>query len=372
MRTARWVVLGLFVLPALALGATPLESAKAQVAKLDYASARKTLKAAEAQEGYSRDELLDLLELQGVVEGSLNDAKAAKAAFLRLLVLEPGRKLKGHPAPRVTTPFFEAKGEVADKGALAVTATPPALEGFDVRGVGFAVSGDFLHWAKTVRVHVRENGEAWRVVDGAPPTVTVPTRSPRVEAWAEVLTEKRWTLALAGTEAAPVVAEALRPPPPPEPKPAPVAAATTPADAPHANALVPAGAPGASVHAAVPVAAGSSGALRTVGVVTMVAGALALGAGGYFAWDLSWQQDRVAHAAKDPAGNVTGLTRAEAVQLDTQTRSDAFLANAGFVAGGVLLAAGGAMALFGGPSAPAPAVALTPQGAVVGVSGVWP
>jgi hypothetical protein len=182
---------------------TPLESARREVKALAYPAALKALKRAAEQLNLTRAEVLELYELEGLVSGSLGHAAEAKAAFVRRLVLDPTFTLQGRPAPRVTTPFFEAKRQVTEDGALALSLGAPAVEGAFVRRVRVALWKDFLGWVASLRVHVREDGAAWREVELAPPAGEVAVAAAHVELWAEARSKEGWSLVLLGSESRP-------------------------------------------------------------------------------------------------------------------------------------------------------------------------
>ena len=87
-------------------GATPnapLATAEDLVANVRYADAEKPLTAARAVPDNSRETLLRILELQGVVAATLNNPQKARAYFQQLLSLDPERKLPEGQPPRVRT-----------------------------------------------------------------------------------------------------------------------------------------------------------------------------------------------------------------------------------------------------------------------------
>ena len=55
----------------------------------------------------------------------LNQSAKARTAFQTLAVLAPEHQLTGDYAPRVVTPFFEAKGWVADRTPRCASRPPP-------------------------------------------------------------------------------------------------------------------------------------------------------------------------------------------------------------------------------------------------------
>jgi hypothetical protein len=135
---------------------------------LRYADAARALEEARAQPGNDRDALLEILEMQGVVAGMLQQPAKARAAFQTLLVLAPDHRLTGDYAPRVVTPFFEAKAWVNDQDAAVHLEAATGSEG--ARPLAVQVNKDLLGLGRTVRFYLRE-GAGWTayVVEFNPP-----------------------------------------------------------------------------------------------------------------------------------------------------------------------------------------------------------
>jgi hypothetical protein len=66
-----------------AFAAPTLEQARNEVAALKFAAATKTLAELEAQEGFTRAEVLEYFTTLGVVRGSMGDDVGAREAFTR-------------------------------------------------------------------------------------------------------------------------------------------------------------------------------------------------------------------------------------------------------------------------------------------------
>ncbi len=352
----RLLSLALVLSTGLAL-AEPLADARAQVTALDFKAARKSLQAAEGQPGLSRAQVLELYELSGIVAGTLNEPKVARDAFTRLLNLEPALKLSGKYAPRVTTPFLEAKGWVAEKGALALEVTPPEL-GSTLRPLQVKLAGDVFSRVRVLRVAVREDAGAWRVVEGPGPSLEVPVHGAHVAFHVEALDPQGWQLAARGTEAEPLTVEAPV-----------VAVVAPPKDAPVVEPLRP----------APPVSAAATAEVRSAHLQGRVVGGLALGVGiislvsGALFLVGAWTQWLTYQGAIGTADPVTGITRAQALVDDARYQQTVVLG--GLVAGlGVALCVTGGV-LLGTSGEPAKAHAMLlplPGGGLVTLAGSLP
>jgi hypothetical protein len=117
MRCVWWV--GLFcAAPCWALPA--LDQARAELKALRYPAAEKALKTAATATGLTRAEVLEFYELKALTAAGSNRVPETRDAFATLLTLDPTFKLKGKPAPRITTTFFEARSAAREQGALEV------------------------------------------------------------------------------------------------------------------------------------------------------------------------------------------------------------------------------------------------------------
>jgi hypothetical protein len=326
-----------------AAGPTPppaddLDRAEALCEQFKYADARPLLLKVRATPGLSRDKVLRVLMLQGVAAGQLRQSLAAVAAFKELLVLAPETVLDADYAPRVTTPFLEAKAWV---GAGKRPEASERLAGQTVTGL-VVVSDDKLGLSRWVRFTVEGKVTKWPLVEGRAVLELTPTSS--VQWSAEVLGVHDEVLFVIASREwhAPVVPVATSlPPPPPPPPPSSVG---QPAPAP------------------------SLGPMR-VGAL-MVGGAAVVGVavGAVFGVQSEAAFSTITQATKQ-GGVITGITEQRAYALNAQGKSLALVANGLFIGAGALAVTAGLLWLFG---APPPRLALVPDGAGFSLVGVWP
>lgn len=319
MRAFGWVVASGLVC-SVAAAEPNLERAKALVGSLQFPAAKTALLEAKKAQGLTHAEVLDLYELSGIVAGSTKDARGATEAFRVLLVLEPAFKLKGKYSPKVTTPFFEAR-------ALAKQAGTPTLElerGEHDNGVLTKLvlrsPGDGGGLVKQVRLDLQEDGAARSVTLPWAAQLEVPVHGRKVTVTSALLSEAGWRL----VEPAALISEAPAPPPPPPP------AVTVP--------------PSVAVQPAPPPPASS---VRTVGYVLGGVGIAAVGLGVFFGVRSQTARSTVLDAVHD--GVVTGLTRAQALELNREISTSATLANITFAAAGALIIGGVVCWFVGAP-----------------------
>ncbi|MEO7112254.1 MAG: hypothetical protein ABI183_17545 [Polyangiaceae bacterium] len=87
-----------------------LDKAEQSYANLDYEAANKTAQSVVKQHGLSHSELVRAYRIIGVTHAILDHDDAAQAAFVMLLTYEPDYQADQNLGPKVTTPFFEARG----------------------------------------------------------------------------------------------------------------------------------------------------------------------------------------------------------------------------------------------------------------------
>ncbi len=304
--------------------------------ELRYAEASKALEAARARPGNDRTTLLQILELQGVVAAMLQQPSKARAAFQTLVVLAPEHQLMGDYAPRVVTPFFEAKGWVAEEAAeLKFEASASKTENF-IEGLAVQVQKDVLKLTRAVRFHLRPDTAAWReeTVPFEEGKAALTVKGERVQWWAELLDERQAVLALVGSDTAPLNELSPR-----------LEALTR---APKLPTDTVEGRFGPPMRMA-------SYALMGVAVTTGATG-------GYFGLRSRSARSQVEGATVDDRGLTTGLTQREALELDQRARSSARLANIFFGIAGASAIAGGTLWVLGKPVT----VSATPGGVTVG------
>src|SRR5207249_4458098 len=138
-----------------------LDRALTQMGDLKYADAGKSLEAAWKHPGNDRDKVLQILELQGVVAATLNNPAKAKQSFTTLLQLDPEHRLAADYAPRVMTPYYEAKGYVNDHEKVDFAAGADQVSNGRVTAVAAAVNNDPTRLSRKVRFHLRADGGGW-------------------------------------------------------------------------------------------------------------------------------------------------------------------------------------------------------------------
>jgi hypothetical protein len=306
----------------LGASASDVRLAKAQdlVKRLKYQDAVALLETLEADPTLPLADYRLVLELSGVVQGTLRRPAKATDAFKRLLVVTPGHELSGSYPPRVMTPYYQAKSWLDEVGALQLERRPPTVNQGLVTGVVVALKSDPLTMASAVRLHTRADGAAWKVeARPAGDELTFAVSGRKVEWWAELLTSTNRVVLELGSETAPLV-EVV----------APVVEA-----APPARALEPA----ATMTATASQSEGTH-PLKTVGSVTAGLGAAALISAAVFGASSMTARSSFAGAAVNEDGVTTMLTRTQALALSQQAQLNAFVANILFVVGGGLLAGG--------------------------------
>lgn len=329
--------LALLLAPLLAWGQAPnpdLSRARQFLEGLRYSEASKALEAARARPGNDRETLLQILELQGVVAAMLNQPVRALTAFQTLAVLAPEHQLTGDYSPRVVTPFFEAKGWVADQNAtLRFEAAPATKTEQNVERLAVQVTSDVLHLGRWVRFHLHPEGSAWTsaLAEGS---ASMAVKGERIQWWAELLDEHQAVLALVGSADAPLTElsprmEAL------------------------SHALTQ------PVH---PDDSSGRSSLRTASYVLLGAAVGSGAAGGYFGVRSRSARQELADAPVDDQGVTVGLTQREALALDERARSSAKLANVLFGVAGATALVGGTLWVLGAPVS----VSAAPTGVTVG------
>lgn len=355
------LVASLLLAPSVALADAEALIAKAENAmrELDYPDAVKALEAARKELNNPRAVVLKTWELQGIALASMGQEAKALKAFQTWLSLSPDAKLAGNQPPRVTTVFFEARSWASQKGGLAAKQSA-TVGSAGVKDVRVEVSNDPLKLAKEVRFFVTVDGKQRQAdVPVAGGSAVSPVGAQRVEWWAVVLGEKKGALLELGSAekpfaegSAPVVVARVEPPPPPKPEVKP-------------EPLPPPPPPPPVEEVRDEARPRPMSTLRIAGIVSGGAGLLALGVGSIFGVMASGTTARIAAAERDASGRIIGLTRADALALDAQQRTQATLANLLWISGAALVGTG-AVLFFVGADRP---VALVPSAGGLGLAG---
>lgn len=355
MTTCRWFVwVGvLLALPTWAQSAAErVDAARKLVADSKFKEAAAELDAISKLPNNERATVVAIYELSGLALGGLKQAPRAKAAFQKLLVLEPNFKLAGKVPPRTAALFKDAKKTIAQAGGggLKSEQLTPELKGGKVNAIYVSVENDPAGIAKTVRMHLKLDGGPWTVKEvPSLPTTSVEAGGKAVQWWLEVLGENGAALFVLGSETDWLFDGVPGTTPPA--KTGAVAAAPKKEepkkDAPKKDApvaetkanLVPA-------PKEAPAELTKSEPLKAPGPLSLViagTGVASAGAGAIFGVLSSSARTRVLNPNIDPAtGYVTGINRAEALDLEKQSQTNAVVANtllgvgAGLVIGGLV------------------------------------
>lgn len=306
-----------------------VDQARKLVSDLKFAEAAALLDTLEAEPSLTPDESVAVLELGGVVHATLHHPERALALFQKMFSLDPAHQLTEQYAPRVMTPYYQAKSWLREAGGpLTFTRAAPASSGTEYTALRFVVKHDALRLATQVRVHWRASAGEWRtVVVAAGPLVDVAVKGAAIESWAELLGAGARVWKRLDSEAAPFrdvpsqpAAAAPKPtakltPPPIEPPPVPP--------------LVVAPQPAARPSAA-----------KIVGYVLAGLGAATLGVGASFGISSSMARAQFRDSPVDANGRSTQYTLRQAEELSRQVQQQAFIANTLFGVGGGLVLGG--------------------------------
>lgn len=336
-----------------------LTSAETAMSKYKYSEALVLLKKAKLTKNLDRVSRLRILELQGIAYGQQRQGAQSVSAFSELLTLNPSHRLSRDLAPRVTTPFLEAKQAVAEGGPLELSARPPDFVGSRVSGLSVEISKDRLKLAQTVLFHVNE-GTTFRdrrvALRGGKASISVD--ADKVSWWAELLGDNGAQLALLGSEAEPLSA---LPPPPLVDVPVPNLSPTEPADS--------------AVTTSTPTRKSSS-ALLPIGIVFGGAAVAAAVTGGFFGLRSSSTLRSISEASamKDAQGNIVGITQKEAAERGKSAATDGLVANSLWIGAGALAATAVVLLIVHALPNKSSSVALsvTPNGGVLVFSGTFP
>lgn len=324
--------------------------ARKQFEDLDFEKAARTLAAAEGTPGNDREQVLEILQLQGIVFGTMNKEAKARDAFRELLTLSPDFKLEGNHPPRVRTPFYEAKEWVDTNIPLQLE--PRAMFDVSVTALTVLVKKDTLRLAKGARFLIDEGPEP-RSRDTAfvGGVAKVELDAPKVAWRVQVLGAKDAVLLELGPfthqgSAAPVVAKTT----------------TVPGDEPVKPVTTP---PGATASAT------GNGWMRPASYGVLGAGAVALVVGSIFGVMANEARAKVTGAMVNEAGLITSVSQRDAAGFEARMKQQGTIANVLFGVGGGLLAAGAVLFFVGAPASNGTQVSLHLSPSGVTVMGVF-
>lgn len=319
---------GLAALLTLSASLTPAVAATASVvevrrlvAEVRYDEAQRMLEKLQAIEGHPLGTTLELLELQGVVAGALKQPEKARTAFKKLLSLKPNARLSADLAPRISTPFFEAKGWLTSHAPLRFAARPATVDRRRITAVGVVLEGDQLSLARKIRFFARVGGGPLvQLEQPAAARVSMAVSGTEVAWWGQLVGERDAVIAEAGNGVSPIL-ETVQPE--------------------ESKSLA-----GSSL---VKAPASTFSPLRIGAVVTASLGVIGLGGGALFGVRSSTARAQF-ESASSAMQVVTTLTRAQALQLDLDARSQAVTANVMLISGAALVITGVLLWLLGAPA----------------------
>lgn len=328
-------------LAVLVAGATPgaqgLAKARALFDDFQLAKVKGAVNEALQEPGLDTPTLISLYELEGLSAATLGDGASARAAFARLLTLDPAREPPRDLPPKGRTFFFAAR-TLAQREALELTAQVPERTGGFIEGVAVTFKRSALLPAVAVRFTVS-------IDEGAPTSTVVPLTGADQASLPVHGKRVKWSAALLGArEAVLRVVEREELPPVEAPPAPPPVAVTAPAPAPVATWV------------------------RPVGLTLGAVGLAAVGTGVAFGVMANDARAKLAQPNVDANGVVQGLTQVEAQRLDQAALTNAAIANTLFIAGGAVTVTGALMWLLG-PRAEAAPVALSVSPAGVFAAG---
>jgi len=130
-----------------------LAAAEGAYMSVDFETTLRFARQALDQGGHSTADLVRIYELVGISSATLGDLDAAEQSFLRMLALNPSAELTSNLAPRLRSPFLEARGFWSARSTTLgaqVSLSPGALT---------VTLSDPLHMARQLVVRARPSGE---------------------------------------------------------------------------------------------------------------------------------------------------------------------------------------------------------------------
>jgi hypothetical protein len=332
-----------------------LKKARTLAATNKFAPALKLVDKAMVEPGNDLETTIELLELSGVCNAGLKKAAPAKLAFQKLLSLAPSYVLNRKGPAVVMAAFADAK---ATAQPMNIQPTAPDMSAGKINDVAVEVSADPFKLAKTVLFNYRAVGGKWH-------TRAVPVTMGRVAAKVDGTDKVEWYATVLGPNDAeilrirnvdaPITHTYRAPAPRAAPEPVKAAEPAKAADAPRRADPTPSTAQPSAALTPDPVkepplevverGPHPKGWVSPLAWTTVGAGVVAGGVGTYFGIQSRNVRSRFATStATDP---VVGLTRARALELDSQVQSNAAIANTLWVTAGVLVATGVLIRLLG-------------------------
>jgi hypothetical protein len=186
---------------------TPLQEAEAAYVDVDFETTLSASQTAIDSGELSPGELARAYELLGVSAAALGDAEAAREVFLRMLSIEPSRRLDDTVPPRFRAPYMEASGIVSARPDRMGAEVTLARSYASLR----VVLVDPYEMVEGIRLHMRAEGateyETFEAPYGA--EILVPfggaAGSAPVEYWLELIDPRGNQLVVQGSQFEPNV-----------------------------------------------------------------------------------------------------------------------------------------------------------------------
>ncbi len=182
-----------------------LQQAQTKYDQADFQGALSTLDQAEQTNGLTRDDLVRLLALRGLVHLGMRDDSALRRDMSRLASIDPHHSFATTAPPELPGAFDQAKQGLP--GAMRIeTHVVPTASGVAVQA---SVENDPLSLVRQVRVNARQGGEIFHTGVGS---VELATTSPaRVQYYVQAVGPGGAVLLSRGSAAAPLEAPAPMP-----------------------------------------------------------------------------------------------------------------------------------------------------------------
>ena len=333
-----------------------LKKARSLAASNKFAPALKLVDKALVEPGNDLETTLELLELSGVCNAGLKKAAPAKLAFQKLLSLAPSYVLNRKGPPVVFQVFADAK---ASAEPLNIQPTVPDMSSGKITDVAVEVTADPFKMAKTILFNYRAVGGKWH-------TRAVPVVIGRVAAKVDGTDKVEWYATVLGPNDAEVLrirnvdspithtyrAPSVQPKVAEAPRRGDPAVKEPSSSSPSSSSTVPPSErlmPDPAREVPIEVIEPGRHAKSWVGPLSWTligAGAVAGGVGTYFGFQSQSARNQFGNATSG-TGVVIGLTRARALQLNSQAQSGALVGNTLWVTAGVLIITGILVRVFG-------------------------
>lgn len=186
-----------------------LEKAEQLYANLNYEEANKVAQTVVRQRNLSHDQLVRAYRILAISHAVLDREEASRDAFVMLLTYEPDYQADPNLGPRVTTPFFEARGfwrgQPVKPGAEASATAKvkePAVVRVQVRDPSHIVKRAVVGWrwgpAGPFKTKPVTTGDAQNVEIGPPPT-----GASRLDYYVQAFDDKENVILEAGSSSTP-------------------------------------------------------------------------------------------------------------------------------------------------------------------------